>query len=92
VERRLQDDLEFCGAYKKGLENGRSSLRRIQWKAALAGNTTMQIWLGKQYLGQREPRHEVELNDAADAKQIAELEAILAGDLGLTPDGGRSTR
>jgi len=54
VERRLRDDPEFCSAYEKGLENGKSSLRRIQWKAALGGNTTMQIWLGKQYLGQRD--------------------------------------
>jgi hypothetical protein len=52
VERRLRDDPEFCGAYEKGLEHGKSSLRRIQWKTALSGNTTMQIWLGKQYLGQ----------------------------------------
>ncbi len=54
VERRLRDDSEFCSAYEKGLENGKSSLRRIQWKAALGGNTTMQIWLGKQYLQQRD--------------------------------------
>jgi len=54
VERRLRDDPEFRGAYEKGLENGRSSLRRIQWKAALGGNITMQIWLGKQYLGQQD--------------------------------------
>jgi len=54
VERRLRDDPEFCRAYEKGLENGKSSLRRIQWKAALGGNTTMQIWLGKQYLQQRD--------------------------------------
>ena len=79
VARRLQDDVEFCGAYKKGLENGRSSLRRIQWKAALGGNTAMQIWLGKQYLNQREPRHEIELNDAEQAKRIAELEEMLLG-------------
>jgi len=54
VKRRLKEDPEFCAAYEKGLENGKSSLRRIQWKAALGGNTTMQIWLGKQYLGQRD--------------------------------------
>ena len=56
VERRLRDDLEFRGAYEKGLEHGKSSLRRIQWKAALGGNITMQIWLGKQYLGQQDRR------------------------------------
>jgi len=47
VERRLRDDLEFREAYEKGLDHGKSSLRRIQWKAALGGNITMQIWLGK---------------------------------------------
>jgi hypothetical protein len=31
---------------------GRMSLRRKQWKAAEDGNTTMLVWLGKQYLGQ----------------------------------------
>jgi len=54
VKERLKNDPEFSAAYEKGLENGKSSLRRIQWKAALSGNTTMQIWLGKQYLGQRD--------------------------------------
>ncbi len=63
VERRLRDDPEFCSAYEKGLENGKSSLRRIQWKSALSGNTTMQIWLGKQYLGQRD-MHSAELTGA----------------------------
>jgi len=45
------------------LENGRSSLRRLQWKSATNGNITMQIWLGKQYLGQRD-MHSAELSGA----------------------------
>ena len=32
--------------------NGKMSLRRAQWKLAESGNATMQIWLGKQWLGQ----------------------------------------
>jgi len=56
VRDRLKHDQEFSAAYEKGLENGKSSLRRIQWKSALGGNTTMQIWLGKQYLGQQDKR------------------------------------
>lgn len=28
--------------------------RRLLWKAANSGNTTMLIWMGKQYLGQRD--------------------------------------
>jgi hypothetical protein len=63
VKRRLKEDPEFCAAYEKGLEHGKSSLRRIQWKAALGGNTTMQIWLGKQYLSQRD-MHSAELTGA----------------------------
>lgn len=31
---------------------GNMSLRRAQWKSAEAGNVSMQIWLGKQWLGQ----------------------------------------
>lgn len=48
----LQRDEEFCCIYKKGQEEGKMSLRRLQWKAAQSGNVTMLIWLGKQYLGQ----------------------------------------
>jgi hypothetical protein len=33
---------------------GKVSLRRSQWKLAQAGNPTMNIWLGKQWLGQRD--------------------------------------
>lgn len=47
----------FSEAYKKGLEQGKSSLRRMQWKLA-EKNTAMAIWLGKQYLGQTD-RQEV---------------------------------
>lgn len=48
----LQRDEKFCGIYKKGIEEGKASLRRLQWKGAEAGNATMLVWLGKQYLGQ----------------------------------------
>lgn len=51
--RTLQRDEEFCRIYKKGQENGKMSLRRIQYKLA-ERNPTMAIWLGKQYLGQRD--------------------------------------
>ena len=63
VKDRLKSDAEPSTAYEEGLENGRSSLRRIQWKSALGGNTTIQIWLGKQYLGQRD-MHSTELSGA----------------------------
>lgn len=37
-----------------GQAKGKMSLRRMQWASANKGNATMQIWLGKQYLGQTE--------------------------------------
>lgn len=49
----LQRDEKFCGLYKKGMENGKMSLRRIQFKLA-EKNTAMAIFLGKNYLGQRD--------------------------------------
>lgn len=51
--RTLQRDEEFCRVYKKGQENGRMSLRRMQFKLA-EKNTAMAIFLGKQYLGQKD--------------------------------------
>jgi len=42
----------FAEAFKKLSADGKSSLRRAQWKAALNGNSTMLIWMGKQVLGQ----------------------------------------
>lgn len=33
---------------------GRMSLRRKQFETAMSGNVTMMIWLGKQYLGQKD--------------------------------------
>lgn len=52
--RTLQRDDEFCRIYKKGMDHGRRSLRRYQWEAVEKGNTGMMVWLGKQYLGQKD--------------------------------------
>lgn len=43
------------GDYRKfKAEGGKASLRRRQWLTAENGNVVMQIWLGKQYLGQKD--------------------------------------
>lgn len=67
--RTLQRDEEFCRIYKKGQENGRMSLRRIQYKLA-EKNTAMAIFLGKQYLGQKDV---VENVDDTQMKKVEEL-------------------
>jgi hypothetical protein len=44
--------MPFVDYLKKHQSNGKASLRRKQFEAALKGNITMLIWLGKQYLDQ----------------------------------------
>ena len=51
-KRTLQRDKEFCRLFNIKKQEGKASLRRMQWKKAESGNATMLIFLGKQYLGQ----------------------------------------
>ena len=82
----LEHDPEFLRIHKKGMEHGKASVRRMQFQAANGGNATMQIWLGKQYLGQRDKQDteitgkdgapiktETTLNLAAEVKKYARL-------------------
>jgi hypothetical protein len=46
LERRYAEPI------KRGREVGKATLRREQYRLAMAGNPTMLIWLGKQLLGQ----------------------------------------
>lgn len=54
--RCSQDTIErrFADVIKAGRDNLSASLKRRQVMLALDGNVAMLIWLGKQYLGQRE--------------------------------------
>ena len=56
IVRKCKTDkhLTFEGYYKKHSSGGRISLRRSQFKAATKGNPALLIWLGKQYLGQKD--------------------------------------
>lgn len=45
---------DFATIYEEKRQLGKASLRRMQWKNAEKGNTTMQIWLGKNLLGQKD--------------------------------------
>ena len=68
--RTLQRDEEFCRVFKKGKENGKMSLRRTQFKLA-EKNPTMAIFLGKQYLGQRD-------NIEVEHKDLSKVEELLS--------------
>ena len=56
IEHRVKEKFEctFSELWKKKSAGGRSSLRRKQFQVALKGNVSMLIWLGKQYLYQRD--------------------------------------
>lgn len=56
-------DATFADIYKKKSASGKMSLRRWQFDTAKRGNATMQIWLGRQYLGQTDKR---EYEDTSD--------------------------
>ena len=59
----LAHNAEFLHVYKIGQQHAKSSLRRYQFKMAET-SPAMAIWLGKQYLNQREPEKiEVEAPD-----------------------------
>lgn len=57
-DTKLKRDVQFREIYEAARQKGKTSLRRMQWKAATRGNTAMLIWLGKQFLGQAE-KHEL---------------------------------
>jgi hypothetical protein len=58
--RTLQRDEDFCRIYKANLATFKTLIRRWQVNAAKKGNPGMLIWLGKQYLQQREPKEIVQ--------------------------------
>lgn len=64
----------FADYLKRFGAHGRMSLRRLQWKAANAGNVGMLVWLGKQYLGQRDTPEAERADDApAPVRVIVEV-------------------
>src|SRR5680860_655010 len=58
ISRKLQQK-KYREAWEHGMAKGKISLRRMQWRKAEAGDRTMLIWLGKQWLKQSD-RHGVE--------------------------------
>ena len=67
--RTLLRDEKFKELFAKGRENGKMSLRRIQWKHA-EKSATMAIWLGKQYLGQKD---NIEVANTDELNKVKEL-------------------
>ena len=71
LERRCKEQFKVSLAeyIKEKSAKGKSSLRRLQWKAAMNGNVTMLIWLGKQYLGQADKTNYVDESNYNNNKE-----------------------
>ena len=67
--KEVYDD-NFSGVYKKKSMAGKISLRRNQFKIA-ENNASMAIFLGKQYLGQRD-------NIEVEHKDLSKVEELLS--------------
>ena len=50
----------FNKAIEEGRAKGKASLRQAQWEKALAGDQRLQIWLGRNYLEQKDDPNAVE--------------------------------
>lgn len=67
----------FSEVFSQKRERGKISLRRSQWQLA-EKSATMALWLGKQYLGQRD-NVDVTVSDA-NGIALDELEKMVIGD------------
>ena len=64
----------FSEVFKKKRGAGKISLRRNQWRLA-EKNANMAIWLGKQYLGQKDnPEESVDMEDTSAYLAAAGME------------------
>ena len=64
-------DEEFRRVYFEGIENAKTSIRRMQFATASRGSTDMQKWIGKQYIGQA---------DKVENKNEDRVTIVIAGD------------
>ena len=71
LERRCKEKFKVSLAeyIKEKSAKGKSSLRRMQWKAAMNGSVTMLIWLGKQYLGQADKTNYIDESNYNNNKE-----------------------
>jgi hypothetical protein len=73
ISLKLQQK-QYRDVWDQGMAKGNISLRRKQFQRADAGDKTMLIWLGKQWLGQKDaPDHTV--NTSAVEAWLAAMKA-----------------
>lgn len=55
---KREKGMGFSEYFKQKSASGKMSLRRKQYTSAMDGNTTMLVWLGKNWLGQKDSQEE----------------------------------
>jgi hypothetical protein len=86
-EKFLGDNKTAADAFQNAKGSGKTSLRRAQFKAALGGNATMLVWLGKQMLDQKD-KSEIDNRvrfsfDEMSAEELREYVKREAAELGV---------
>ena len=71
-------DKPFSEVFREKREGGKASLRRAQWQLATKGmNPTMQVFLGKNLLGQRDKPKEEDTSIESVLKNIQTIAEIM---------------
>lgn len=65
----------FSEVIKRGRAVGKWGLHQCQFEAAMKGNVTAQIWMGKQYLGQSD-KMEYRVSETSDLEFVTNLDAL----------------
>lgn len=65
LKRHAREELDA------GYAEMKRSLRRWQYEAAKGGNTALLIWLGKQYLGQKDKHEQTVREEVVTIEEIA---------------------
>ena len=87
IQRRMTERDEWRQAYADAMLTGRASIRRQPFAALANGNITMMIWLGKQYLGQRD-QSKTELTGADGSPLLTDAQVRKLLEDGASPDIG----
>lgn len=66
----------FAECKKRGMNKGKGSLRRKQYEVAMKGNVTMLIWLGRNYLDQKE--QVINVDDEETKEQLKAITDAMA--------------
>lgn len=82
IERRVKEvhGINFADYFGQKRGKGKIALRRKQMQVALSGNTTLLIWLGKQYLGQSDKQIYDQQSLPSESKLVIDLSAASDND------------